>query len=172
MFNPFQVETRVEYRSPISFAEFQSETGPLFASALPNDCIVDLVDESGRTTQKLYGAMAFVALPQASARVQIRATDGGTILSVAYVMPLLLVLFHRSFQFFCVLGGLVLVLSWLWVIRYGWSNVRPDLRATLIMGSIVFVGFTFGAITQLPLSHYPSPLSVWLENVGDLKKGA
>ena len=105
-FNPFRVETTVEYRSTLPLSAFQPETELLFGPTLPNDCIVELVDEYGRTGQKLYGRMAFDSLPQAKARVQPREVDGGTVVSVTYVMPLLHVLYPRLLQFFCTIGGL------------------------------------------------------------------
>jgi len=40
----------------------------------------------------------------------------------------------------------------------------------LSMGSFVFVIFSIGALSQLPLNPYPSPLSVWLEDVGELER--
>ena len=168
--NPFRVETTVAYRSTLPVAVLQSETGPLFALDIPNDCIVEIVNESGVTIEKLYGRMAFDTLPAAKARVQAREGDGGTVLTVSYVMPFLMVLYHRLMEFFCTIGGLVLLLGWLWVIRHGWGNVRTDMRPSLIMGSVLWTGFSVGTFAQLPLSDYPSKLSVWLEDVGKLSK--
>jgi len=170
MRNPFRVETTVEYRSPLPLSAFHSETGPLYALTIPNDCIVDLVDESGHTIQRLYGRMAFDSLPRAKARVQARAGDGGTEVSVTYVMPFLKALYPRVMQFLCTIGGGVLLLEWVWVIRHDWSNVRSDIRPVLIMGTVLWVGFSLGAFSQLRLSDYPSVLSAWLEDVGKLER--
>ena len=169
-FNPFHVETTVEYCSPLPLSAFRSETGPLFAPTIPNDCIVDLVDESGRTIQRLYARMAFDSLPQAVARVQAREGDRSTELLVTYVMPLFKVLYHRLVQFFCSIGGLVLLLGWLWVLRHGWRNVSPDWQPGLLLGSVLWAGFSFSEIIQLPLTDYPSKLSDWLEEVGKLER--
>lgn len=169
-FNPFHVETTVAYRSPLPVTVFHSDTGPLVAPDRPNDCIIEIVDESGRMTQRLYGRMIFDSMPHAKARVQPRAADGGTMVSVTYVMPFFGVLNQRIMELLCMIYGLVLLLGWLWVIRHGWGNVRPDLRPGLIMGSVVFVIFGIGAFSQLPLNPYPSPLSVWLEDVGKLER--
>jgi hypothetical protein len=38
------------------------------------------------------------------------------------------------------------------------------------MGTCVFVIFGIVAFSQLPLRPYPSVLSVWLENVGNLER--
>jgi hypothetical protein len=104
---------------PPPLSAFHSETGPLYAPTIPNDCIVDLVDESGNTIQRLYARMVFDSFPQSHAKVRARAADSGTALAITYVMPLLLILFHRSLQFFCTIGGLVLLRGWLWVLRHG-----------------------------------------------------
>jgi hypothetical protein len=149
---------------------FQPETEQLFGPTLPNYCIVELVDDSGRTAQKLYGRMIFDSWPEAKAQIQPREADGGTAVSVKYVMPFHEVLYHRIFQLTCTIGGFFLLLGWLWVIRNGWGNVSPEWRPGLIMGSYVLVIFSIGVLSQLPLSPYPSPLSVWLEDVGKLER--
>jgi hypothetical protein len=169
-FNPFRVETTIEYRSILPVSVFQPDTEQLFGPTLPNDCLVELLDESGRTAQRLYGRMIFDSLPQATARVQPREADGSTVLSVTYVMPFLTVLTHRIFEFVCIIGGLALLRGWIWVLRHGWGNVSPDWRPMLGMGSYVFIIFSIGVLSQLPLSDYPSKLSVWLEEVGKLER--
>jgi hypothetical protein len=170
MRNPFRVETTVNYRSPLPLAALQSESGPLYAPDIPNDCILDLIDETGVTTQRLYARMAFDSLPAAKARVQMREADEGTVLSVTYVMPFFKVLYHRFLQVFCTIWALGQLLGWLWVLRHGWSNVSPDWRPMLWFGTIVCAGFCLGALSQLPLRDHPSVLSVWLEKAGNLKR--
>jgi hypothetical protein len=131
---------------------------------------MEILDESGRMTQKLYGRMVFDTFPQAKARIQPREVDGGTVVSVTYVMPFLGVLYHRFFECFCTIWGLGNFLWWLWVIRHGWGNLSPNWRSMLIMGSLLWVGISVGTFAQLPLSDYPSKLSVWLEDVGKLER--
>jgi hypothetical protein len=170
MFHPFRVETTVEYRSSLPVSEFRSDTGPLVSPDRPNDSIMEIYDDSGRMTQKLYGRMIFDSFPHAIARIQPRAAEDGTVVSVRYVLPFLAVLWHRITQVICTICGLALLTGWLWVIRHGWGNVRPDIRPTLIMGSIVFVWAYIAVCLQLPLPLYPSPLTVWLEKVGKLDR--
>ena len=172
MGNPFRVETVVEYRSPIPVSELRSDTGPLYALDFPNDCFMDLYDECGALIQRLYGRMAFDSLPQAKARVQLREADSTAVVTVTYVMPFLKALQPWVFAFFCTVGAFFVLTGWLWVIRYGWGNVRHDVRPLLIMGSIFWVIFSVGTFAQFPLTDYPSVLSVWLEKAGKLVKVA
>jgi hypothetical protein len=168
--NPFRVETTIEYRSSLPVSEFHSDTGPLVSPDRPNDCIMEIFDQSGRMTQKLYGRMVFDTLPQAIARIQPREADGDTVVSVTYVMPFFGVLYHRFMQFFCTIWGLGNLLWWLWVLRHGWEGLSPSWRSMLVVGSLLWIGFSVGTFAQLPLSDYPSKLSVWLEEVGKMER--
>jgi hypothetical protein len=133
---------------------------------------MDLFDESGALIQRLYGRMAFDSLPQAKARVQLREADSTAVVTVTYVMPFLKALQPWVFAFFCTVGAFFVLTGWLWVIRYGWGNVRHDVRPLLIMGSILWIGFSLGTFAEFPLTDYPSVLSVWLEKAGKLEKVA
>ena len=168
--NPFRVETTVEYRSSLPVSDFHSDTGPLVSLDRPNDSIMEIYDDSGRMTQKLYGRMIFDSAPHAKARIQPREADGGTVVSVTYVMPFFGVLNQRIMELICTICGLVLLLGWMWVIRHGWGSISPEWRPGLIMGSVVFVIFVIGVSSQLPLYPYPSKLSAWLEDVGKLER--
>ena len=168
-FHPFRVETTVEYRSSLPVSDFHSDTGPLVSPDRPNDSIMEIYDDSGRMTQKLYGRMIFDSAPHAKAKIQPREADGGTVVSVTYVMPFLKVLTPWIMAFFCTLGAFFVLTGWLWVIRHGWGNVG-EYRPLLIMGSIIWVGFSVGTFGQFPLTDYPSVLSDWLEKAGKLER--
>jgi hypothetical protein len=107
---------------------------------------------------------------ETKARVQPREIKGDTLLTVTYVMPILEVLFHRTMEVSCTIGGFFVLLGWMWVVRHGWGNVSPEWQPGLIICSILWAGISVSTFVSLPLSDYPSKLSVWLEDVGKLER--